>query len=49
MVFALEKKMLMFFVGVVIIAAGITRMFQSEFFSVLVIFLGVYLMIKGLT
>lgn len=43
-----EKKTIAFFAGIVIIASGVTNVFQSNFISILAIFLGVYLMIKGL-
>ncbi len=48
MKFELEKKTFTFFVGIVIVAFGVTNSFNNEFLSLITLFLGVYLTIKGL-
>lgn len=48
MKFELEKKTLSFFVGIIIIATGVTNTFQNQLISIIALFLGVYLAIKGL-
>ena len=44
----LEKKTLTFFAGIIIATFGVTNTLKNEFLSILVLFLGVYLIIKGL-
>lgn len=44
----IEKKTLIFFIGIIIITLGITNTLQNLFASILSMFLGVYLTIKGL-
>ena len=44
----IEKKTLTFFVGIICVALGITNTFQNTVASIIALFLGVYLTIKGL-
>jgi len=46
--FDVDKKTLIFFVAIIIIAFSITNTFQNQLISVLALFLGVYLAVKGL-
>lgn len=45
---SLERKTLAFFIGIIIIAFGVTNSFQNQLISIIALFLGVYLAIKGL-
>lgn len=44
----IEKKVLIYFVGIIVIALGVTDTFQNNFISTLILFLGAYIAIKGL-
>ena len=43
-----EKKTLSFFVGIIVVALGVTNTLQNQVISLIALFLGVYLAIKGL-
>ncbi len=48
MKFNLDKKMLLFFAGIVVITFGITNIANHQFVAILAMFIGAYLAIKGL-
>ncbi len=48
MVTEVQKKTFSFFIGAILVALGATNSLQSQIFSIIVLFLGVYLIINGL-